>query len=289
MAVVDPIGYIICESMYQSEAKIIDQTQGGKRVIAKGILQTANEKNRNGRYYPREQLFAQLKAPRTVELLECGYLRGEDGHPLDSSLARQSIIVKDLCAVKYLSLWTEGDDIWATFRGTNNDRGEEFDADLRDGDKPAFSLRALGTINRSSTLSANVVDNIRVITWDTVIYPSHTRAYTAGLVSESGILLPDQSDVITESVEGYKNTREDKPMVIPFDNQQVFNFIQNESANLKYLNDLFDFAYNKITVNENGTKVSLTDKETGDFMVINLEQYVHESIMDYATRYENLV
>lgn len=278
------IGYIICESMYKSDnSKIIQESADGRRVIAEGILQTADEKNRNGRYYPHEQLFAQIKAPRTVELLQCGYLRGEDGHPLDNSLARQSIIVKDLCCVKYLDLWTEGMNIWARYRGTNNDRGAEFDQDLRDGDKPAFSLRALGTINRSSQLAANVVENVRVITWDSVIYPSHPGAYT------QRVLLGESAGVITESADGYKNTREDKSFVIPFNSQEVFNFIQHESGNIKYINDLFDFAYNSISVNEAGTKVSLTDTETGSIMVINLENYVHDQIMDYATKYEDLL
>ena len=42
-------------------------------VVAEGIL-TANEKNRNGRSYSSSVLFSPLTAPRTLELLEKGYL-----------------------------------------------------------------------------------------------------------------------------------------------------------------------------------------------------------------------
>ena len=44
-------------------------------VIAEGILQTANEKNRNGRSYSSSVLLSPLTAPRASELLEAGYLQ----------------------------------------------------------------------------------------------------------------------------------------------------------------------------------------------------------------------
>ena len=64
--------YIICEGYPEfSETKVTDGTINGK-VIAEVILQTANERNRNGRFYSSDELFPQLKAPRTLELLESG-------------------------------------------------------------------------------------------------------------------------------------------------------------------------------------------------------------------------
>ena len=64
------IGYIICESAIPgfSETNIVNEQNG--RLIGEGILQTANEKNRNGRFYDSSELFPQLTAPRTLELLE---------------------------------------------------------------------------------------------------------------------------------------------------------------------------------------------------------------------------
>lgn len=84
------IGYIICESVAEPmETSLTPKTINGK-VVAEGILQTADERNRNGRYYSKEELFPQLTAPRTLELLEAGYLRAETGHPLSKDLQRQS-------------------------------------------------------------------------------------------------------------------------------------------------------------------------------------------------------
>ena len=282
--ILDNIGYVICESaMTSKKTEIIDENFNGTgKAKAVVVLQTADERNRNGRYYCHEDLFPQLTAPRTVELLEAGYLRGEMGHPLETALARQSQIRQDLCCCKYLKLWTEGMNIMAEAVGTNNQYGHEFDADLKEGDKPAFSLRALGTIVQDRARGAMVKD-IRVITWDCVIYPSHPGAYTKAVVSESA---DEAKSLIIESAEGLKNTLSADPLVVPFDKQAVLNYIQQESTNLKFIRDMFDFVYNDIVVNERGTKVSMRDTETGDMLVIPIESYIHNEIANSLFGYD---
>ena len=93
--ILDNIGYIICESAIAgfTDTNILKDDNG--RVIAEGILQTANEKNRNGRFYPSEELFPQLTCPRTLELLEAGYLRAELGHPLSNELVSSVLKIMD--------------------------------------------------------------------------------------------------------------------------------------------------------------------------------------------------
>jgi hypothetical protein len=80
------IVYLINEGFDSpAEARLTNETLNGK-TIAEGIMQTADEKNRNGRYYAKEDLFPQLTAPRTIELLDAGYSRAEMAHPLDKDL-----------------------------------------------------------------------------------------------------------------------------------------------------------------------------------------------------------
>lgn len=285
------IGYILCESPMVDDpaTKVVDETSNGRRVIAEGILQRANNKNRNGRYYKGIDLNNQLNSPRWKELLRTKTALGEEDHPTTNELSRQSVIKQKNACVMYLDTWMDGDLVWGRYRGTNNDKGETFDLDLRDGVIKAFSLRALGTINRNSTLNANVVENLRLITYDNVIFPSHPEAYTQRLVTESGIVLPSQKDIDAINRCILQDIQEMGGSVTPFNNQQVFDYIHNESGNLKYLSDFFDFAYSDITVNERGTKVSLVDKESGDIMVINMEEYVHNNLMDFATRFDNFI
>lgn len=271
------IGYIICESeVSPGVANITPQRINGK-LVGEGILQTANEKNRNGRYYDSSELFPQLTCPRTLELLKAGYLRAEMGHPLSKDLQRQSTIDDTKTCSRFLKLWTVGNDVWATFTATNNKYGEAFNADLEEGCMPAWSLRALGSIEQ--TRRGAEVKNLRLITWDQVIYPSHPGAYTQRLLSEASVLnessiigVEDKNDIVGES------------MIIPITNDKVISFLKAESSNLKFVRECFDFVYSGIHVNEAGTKVMLTTK-AGETIAVNMESYIHKELMNYASEY----
>lgn len=268
------IGYIICESAIPgfAETNIIDEKNG--KLVAEGILQTANEKNRNGRFYDSSELFPQLVAPRTLELLEAGYLRAELGHPLSNELIRQQTIDDSRTCAQFLKLWTDGDNVWGRFRGTNNAFGESFDKDLRDGCKPAWSLRALGTLVQTNRGAE--VRKLRIITWDQVIYPSHPHAYTQKVLTESASY-EKENDIYCEQAR-----------IIPITNQSVIDYIKSESANLKFLEENFDFMYNTIQVNEAASQVILTC-DTGDTIVVNLERYINDEIRNYASSISELV
>lgn len=263
------IGYIICETdiTAHSVTNMVDKTPDG-RVIADAIIQTADERNRNGRFYPREELFPQLTAPRTLELLNNKDLRAELGHPLSKELVRQQTIDDSRTCAIFLKLWTEGDNVWARFTTTHNAFGKALNDDMIiDGRKPAWSLRALGSIE--NTKRGAEVRNLKVITWDQVIYPSHPGAYTQRIVSESAGF-GAEADTRGES------------LIIPVTNESVLNYIRSESANLKYMKECFDFMYDEITVNESKSTVTLTDN-TGNIFVVNLESHIHNEIMKYCS------
>lgn len=268
------IGYVVIETATTvsdiEPAKIIRDNKSMGRVIAQGTLQEANEKNRNGRFYDSRDLFPQLTAPRTVELLKTGNLRAENGHPLSKELIRQQTIDPEKTVAIFLKLWTEGNFIKATFMGTNDARGEEFNKDLLCGFSPSWSLRALGTIQ--NTTRGAEVKGIKIITWDRVIYPSHPRAYTDGIISESaGIGVNNDSNVFLE--------QNDKGVLIPITNQSVINYIMSESANFKAIKESYDLLYDNIELINRGTQVKLTDRAGGIF-VVNLESYIHDEIMN---------
>ena len=268
------IGYVVIETATTisdiQPAKIIREDKNCNRVIAQGTLQEANEKNRNGRFYDSRDLFPQLTAPRTVELLKTGNLRAENGHPLSKELVRQQTIDPEKTVAIFLKLWTEGNFVKATFQGTNDARGEEFNKDLLCGFSPSWSLRALGTIQ--NTGRGAEVKGIKVITWDRVIYPSHPRAYTDGIVSESaGVGVNSDSNVFLE--------KNDKGILIPITNESVINYIKSESANFKAIKESYDLLYDDIELINRGTQVKLTDRSGGIF-VVNLESYIHDEIMN---------
>ena len=281
------IGYIICETAttYVDKVNIIKESAGSsRRLVGEGVLQTADEKNRNGRWYGKEELFPQIKAPRTMELLKAGYLRAECGHPLSKDLARQQTIDAKLCCAQFLDLWTEGNNVMGRFKGTNNDLGEEFDMDLRDGCFPAWSLRALGTVDETSR--GLEVKNLKLITYDNVIYPSHPGAYTKRIVSESTEELGDYTrkrpeHVVTESTGGHTYVDNGKGLLVPINNQSVIDYIKTESCSFHKIKESFDLLYETIVPIDNCTKIQMTDR-FGSTIVVNLEDYIHNEIMDYC-------
>jgi hypothetical protein len=258
-----------------SEVKLINDTLNNK-AIGEGILQTANEKNRNGRWYDSSELFPQLEAPRTIELLNAGYLRAEMGHPLDKDLQRQSTIDDTKTCARFLKLWVQGNDVWGRFVATNNKNGHAFDLDLKEGFKPAWSLRALGSVEQ--TRRGAEVRNLKLITYDQVIFPSHPGAYTQRLVSES-TSLGESGDLSANNLTG-------EAKLFPVENKDIISYIQNESANIKFIQEYFDFVYSDIKVTNNGTRVMLTENN-GNTIIVPLENHIHNEFMTYASNEVN--
>lgn len=282
------IGYILNESSVCMESVDIREDKNSNRVTGIGALQTGNEKNRNGRIYRTEDLVREINAPRQKELLAAKQLCGEAGHPIGadaSSLVRQQTIDPTKICVRYLKLWMEGDNVMATFQGTNNALGEAFDKDLRQGVLPAFSLRALGTI--SSTPQGAVVENLKMITYDYVIYPSHPHAYTRGVLNESAssIAIPKSNFAMSNAMDGSKS------FIKEFSNQDVINaistmresaisYVKDKSSNFKMLQECYDMTkYDTVDI-INPHKLALTEAGKNT-IVMSIEDYIANEIQNY--------
>lgn len=295
------IGYIINESgILMEDFDIVAPTASGAtpfkdeikfhskdRVIGYGALQTADEKNRNGRIYTRADLAREVDAPRQKELMATGTFCGHAGHPLSNELIVQQTIDPKLCCVRFHKLWMEGDTVMAYFEGTNNELGKTFDADLRIGVKPAFSLRALGTIK--ATPRGAVVENLKMITYDSVIYPSHRGAYTKGVLNESAI-----GEAVTSGFALNESNDATKSFISTFTNADVVNtikkmastnesaieYIKDKSQNFKMLKEYFDMSKFDMVDILNSRQVALT--EAGNATIImNIEDYIAKELQDY--------
>lgn len=271
------IASIILEGATTVEDSIIINGNS-KRVEAEGTLQDMDVENRNRRIYGKADLVPEINGPRMKELIEARQFYGEMGHPLSDDLVRQQTIDPKLVCVGYNKVWVEDNLVKARFQGTNNAYGEQFDQDLRDGRKPAFSLRALGAIENVNGKA--YVKGIKIITWDYVIYPSHKAAYTSNIVTEStmdGIPLYENQIVVPVNDPGTIITLRES------DARTVISRLQRESANLDCILNTFDGIYDKITqVNEN--TIMLTNAMGGKISV-NLENHVQNLIMDYVSKF----
>lgn len=267
------IGHIIHEAVMESDANIIAERNG--KAYATGPIQDLETENRNGRIYTKEEMEPEVYSDRIQkELIPTGNMRGHDGHPSSQDLAVQSVIDPKLCSVQFDKIWIEGNIIHANYHGTNNELGRAFNLDLLEGCKLSFSLRALGSIDRSRNGKC-YVRNPRIVTWDRVIYPSHKIAYTDRLIdpkTASGKL--HENALITESA-ALSGT------IIPVLNSQVVSYIKHESANIQSILNTFDVLYESAIICNNGRNVTLKLK-SGDTILVNLEQYIQDEIMNYC-------
>lgn len=267
------IGYVITEvTMESSDAEVVGKTKSGKPIV-EVILQDMNVDNRNGRYYADKDLVPELTSARMQELISSGNMKGENGHPMSSDIKRQSTIDPNNVCFKILKLWVDGNDIKAWVTGTNNQKGQEFIADILDGEKPSFSLRALGTIENKNGHA--YVKNIKIITWDRVIYPSHKRAYMQKFVTEGTDMATYENGNKVFVDEDYKGT------LIPITNDDVVEKIKQESGSIDSLLNRFDTLYESMSITSDKKNVQLIDK-FGEMTIVNLHSHVRDSIMDYC-------
>ena len=273
------IGSIILEGMdHSSEDTMIISGANSKRVIAEATLQDLEVENRNHRIYAKKDIEPEINGARIKELIKAGQMYGEMSHPLSDDLVRQQTIDKKLACVSFLKIWVEGNLVKGQYKGTLNEYGNFVDQELRDGAKPAFSLRALGAIENVNGKA--YVRGVRIITYDEVIFPSHSQAYTTKILTESALSCNlDPLKIKQNDLSKYNETGRIINLT-GSDAQMVLNKLQRESANINAILETFDKIADKITLSENGKYVVLTNA-FGDRFKLQLEDYVDNLIMDY--------
>jgi hypothetical protein len=287
------VGYLLSEEVSDAvEFKIKSEDKSGF-VLAEGVLQNGNAVNRNKRYYPTEELNRAIHSPRIVELMTTGNLMGEAGHPSDASLQRQAKIDPTNVQVWYKKIWMEGDLVKAHFTGTSNDLGRSFNEDLKRGQHPSFSLRALGSlVNEGGRMT---VRNMQMITYDRVYFPSHSKAYTTKIVTtESVVAEPVKYNVYNIDPDDYyfskameinkQAQKGNSPVMestiqIPLTQSQISNYIVTESANVKLAMNTFDVLYESMKINPNMDLVTMKTKD-GNTVELSLEQSVQKELIN---------
>ena len=271
------IGSIILEGATTVEDTIVTSRGVGKKLIGEGTLQDMDVENRNRRIYAKADLVPEINGPRMKELIKARSLLSEWGHPLSDDLVRQQTIDPKLCCCRFNKVWVEGNLIKGQFEATNTDYGRAFNEDLKEGVKPAFSLRALGSIENVNGKA--YVKGIKVITWDTVVFPSHKAAYMDKIVSESAI---DGTPLYCNKVVVPKNDPGTIITLKESDARTVISRLQRESANLDKIAETFEALMDNISlVNEN--TIMMTSRY-GEKIYVNLENHIDNLIMDYSMR-----
>ena len=133
-----------------------------------GIFQKADEKNGNGRIYPRGILEREVN--NFQKLIRERRALGELDHPDDSvvNLKNASHMVKEL--------WWDGNTVMGKAKVLSGEPGQQLRSLINDGVSIGMSSRGLGSV-REEDGGTIVEDDFGLITFDVVSEPSTTGAY----------------------------------------------------------------------------------------------------------------
>lgn len=286
------VGCILCEeTMTSVEFKIKGEDKLGF-VTAEGVVQEGNEVNRNRRFYPTEELGRNVSSSRTRELVETGNFKGEAGHPTDTSLARQAKVDPRYEQVWYKKLWMDGDYVKAWFTGTSNELGKSFNDDLKRGQKPSFSLRAVGALTNEN--GRMTVRNMQMIAYDRVYFPSHSKAYTSHIIATEAVVgmpqvanlrytIPDDEyfaakiNEINMLAECGNILDGNGCIETPLTQSEMNSYLLAESGRVIDVINTFDILYESMTLDPTMKTVSMKTK-AGDTIYLSLEEAVQKEI-----------
>lgn len=178
--------FIIQESVSDNQLKYIEKTPLGT-IRFKTVLQEADRPNRNKRVYSKEILEQALQDPYVQERLRTNSWYGEAGHPLDTSLTRQTNIMHDNIAFLIKRFWWEGNLLMGECETANTARGRDMAGLIEQNSRIGISLRAQGSLMPQTDMSgiSRVAPNLKIITFDWVINPSHDQAFITSLCNET--------------------------------------------------------------------------------------------------------
>jgi len=170
------MSFFLQEQALIQEAEVQSFSPG--KAIFKMTIQTADEKNRNGRVYPRAVLEQAIKD--CEGMIKGRSFYGEMDHPLitsDNSFNEQrqtTVLLKEASHIIRDWDW-EGSLLVGEFETLSNFHGKELLALIRDKTSIGTSMRGLAELERR--MDGNYVKSpLTIISYDIVSRPSHQKA-----------------------------------------------------------------------------------------------------------------
>jgi hypothetical protein len=140
------------------------KTENGN-LIVEGRLQTAETKNGNGRYYPKEILAREVENYKKGPIAENRAL-GELDHP-DSSIINLKNVSHNI-----KDIWWDGDDVIGKIEILPTPSGNILTELFKNGITVGVSSRGMGSLKPTNDGVQEVQDDFELLCWDFVSTPS---------------------------------------------------------------------------------------------------------------------
>jgi Prohead core protein serine protease len=258
-------GFLIVESMTEPAVpNIIDHSKDN--LVIDAVLQESEAGNRNKREYAHDALSGAVDSPQIQEKLRRKSLFGEAGHPLSDDIKRQTFIDQVRMSHVIKSLRWERNILKGHVAPTHTSVGRDFEGLIRQGTEVAFSMRGLGGVSRKKGELTRIEKPLHIITWDWVIFPSHSNAYQTSILKES-VNDPFNTSVLNEG------------LFVPVDNQDILDYIKMESENFKDTVNHLELNENTASLGSDGKTISV-DSEDGK-LVLYVEEDIRKEINSF--------
>lgn len=212
---------------------ILNETtvSGKPKVIFNTILQEANVKNGNKRVY--NQSICESIVSKLMPKVQNKSLLMEIDHPLFISSdpevlkKRSTIIELNNSAAKIQKLSFDKGKIIAEVSTLSGFKGPDLANLIHDGVNFGFSLRALGSVERLSDGTMNVVEPMIPITYDVVSNPSYQNARILEILPENmSDFISNDQQLLCES-QDFKTFIENESIQVPDINTDIYKFLDN--------------------------------------------------------------
>lgn len=240
-------------------------------ITYKQVLQDFGVRNWNGRTYSSDIVLNALNNnPLIQHDIKMKTWTSEYGHPIITAgmneLARQMTIFPPNACNTINKYWVEGN----LLMGESTTLAGGYGEILRDRiltNYPAMaSSRAVGGVDKRG----NVLPGYNVVTFDTVIRPSHKIAYQVK-DSERVNTFPIKTDM--------RNTMSESAIAYDFTKDPSFkNFLLSENSSRVQINmlcDTFDLDYNTIAITENALSIEKMNDGNMQKIIIPLNRLVN--------------
>lgn len=188
---------LIIEDILTTEAVIETAAEGKKDHYITGIFMQAEQKNRNGRVYPRAIMERELEKYQT--LIDANRSVGELSHPNGPQ------INPDRISHKINKLWFEGNNIMGKAKLLNTPCGILAKNLIDEGVSLGVSSRGMGSVKMNRQGINEVQDDFRLCTVDIVTDPSGPDCWVQGIL-EGVEWLYDEKTGMYQVAEDMKNT-----------------------------------------------------------------------------------
>lgn len=190
------------------------------------ILQEAELPNRNGRIYTKKAIDEALNRKMIQEKIAHKKWFGENCHPVEQTVKRQTRIDPRNVSHIVTDFWWEDNLLYGKIETANTNAGRDFQGLIRQGCEASFSMRGLGGESSQKNGYEFIDKGLFIMCYDSVDFPSHEKAYQDKILKEDGDeSLLNESHILNEGT----------MISIPVSSKELESILNESNINNKYL------------------------------------------------------